>query len=273
MRASRPNRRACSTTTARVPTSDFALGVANDAGSACDCAGRFRRGAARHLASGLWRLERCNELGRLCPNTHGRCLCQQRRHGGGYPGGSDLLDTFIGRHRGERDGADEWRQSVGNGRRKRRRLGHGKLRAVRRDRPSRICPQRRQQRREQRHVQLERQRTSHGDPPKRRRVRDGSVLQSGGTNNCGGLGLGLNPGSSGAYSLGGCGLLTASGVSIVVGGSGTANFMQSGGTVSITGEDNALNIGNGTGGIGTYNLSGSGLLSTATQLDRDFSGE
>jgi len=86
----------------------------------------------------------------------------------------------------------------------------------------------------------------------------GTFIQSGGTNNFnnypGCLYLGNGAGSSGTYNLSGSGLLSA--ISTYVGYSGTGNFMQSGGTNSIT---NELYLGFYAGSSGTYSLSG-GLL-------------
>ena len=92
----------------------------------------------------------------------------------------------------------------------------------------------------------------------------GGFTQSGGTNNITGYGalyLGYNAGSSGTYNLSGNGLLTVSN-NAFVGYSGTGSFTQSGGTnnVSITGYS-GLYLGYYAGSSGTYNLSGSGLLS------------
>ncbi len=93
----------------------------------------------------------------------------------------------------------------------------------------------------------------------------GLFLQTGGTNSCGFLNIGNQPGSSGTYSLGGSGYLTASGTypsgysQENVGYSGTGTFTQTGGTNSCT----YLSIGvaaGSPGGSGTYSLS-NGYLS------------
>ncbi|MGO9109621.1 MAG: hypothetical protein ACLP9L_10330, partial [Thermoguttaceae bacterium] len=88
----------------------------------------------------------------------------------------------------------------------------------------------------------------------------GTFTQSGGTNLIAGsneLYLGVNAGSSGAYSLSGTGQVVAS-LDELVGCLGTGTFTQSGGANNIS---NYLYVGNNTGGSGTYNLSGSGQVS------------
>ena len=97
----------------------------------------------------------------------------------------------------------------------------------------------------------------------------GSVAQSGGTNNLGTcLYLGYNAGSSGAYTLSGNSLLFANNYTgcEYIGYSGTGTFTQSGGTHSQnTNGVKALDLGCNPGGSGTYNLSGSGLLSVPNE--------
>ena len=91
----------------------------------------------------------------------------------------------------------------------------------------------------------------------------GILTQSGGTNSTGvggGVWIGSNSGSSGAYNLNGSGLLSAFGE--FVGYSGAGTFAQSGGTNSVGYW--VLNIGT-SGGSGTYNLSGTGLVSAGLQ--------
>ena len=96
----------------------------------------------------------------------------------------------------------------------------------------------------------------------------GAFTQSGGTNSIGpyygSLYLGYNPGSSGTYNLSGSGLLSP-GISEYVGFSGTGSFTQSGGTNSL-GNSNDLYLGGEAGGSGTYNLSGSGLLTVGYEF-------
>ncbi len=86
-------------------------------------------------------------------------------------------------------------------------------------------------------------------------------MQSGGTNSVGVLYLGFNSGSSGTYTLGGNGRLSAPWE--VVGGFGAGNFTQSGGTNSIT---NSLLLGSGSGSSGTYTLSGNGQLTAGNEF-------
>ena len=89
----------------------------------------------------------------------------------------------------------------------------------------------------------------------------GTFTQTGGTNNGGTSGviyLGLNPGSSGAYSLSGSGLLT---IPIQqIGYSGSGAFTQTGGTNNLGGGLLELGV-NTLSSNGSYNLSGSGYLS------------
>ena len=93
-----------------------------------------------------------------------------------------------------------------------------------------------------------------------------SFVQSGGTvnGNLGGsLTLGGGSTSSGSYSLSGSGLLSDYWFE-TIGASGTGTFTQSGGTNSYSGGPNNqgfLSVGSMTGSVGNYNLSGSGLLS------------
>ena len=111
----------------------------------------------------------------------------------------------------------------------------------------------------------------------------GSFTQSGGTHSAGGyLYLGDFSGASGTYSLSGGSLFCGS--ELVIGNSGAGNFTQSGGTSSaastlIVGELGTgvfaplgrsqyrvrqLYLGDLSGSSGTYNLSGSGLLSVSS---------
>ena len=92
----------------------------------------------------------------------------------------------------------------------------------------------------------------------------GTFTQSGGTNTCpsGGVAVGYLTGSSGTYSLSG-GLLNTDSVNVgeLYGNancSGIGEFVQSGGTNTLSTE---LNVGNNTGGTCKFNLSG-GLVST-----------
>ena len=94
----------------------------------------------------------------------------------------------------------------------------------------------------------------------------GSFVQSGGTNNSPGgslsLYLGYNANSLGTYSLGGSGLLVPG--ELYVGYNGTGIFNQSGGTNAGTtfgGGQVGILVGYGSGSSGTYNLSGSGVVS------------
>jgi len=93
----------------------------------------------------------------------------------------------------------------------------------------------------------------------------GSFTQSGGTNSPDIVGVGSNPGSNGSYILSGSGLLTVLDGE-VVGAFGTGSFTQSGGTNSLQSSDFELAGGTGvSGSYGSYNLSGSGLLSDAAE--------
>ena len=90
--------------------------------------------------------------------------------------------------------------------------------------------------------------------------------QSGGSLNInsgfGGLYFGWAGGAGGVYNLSGSGLLSLVGgsdVGVCVGYSGTGTFNQSGGT-NLAGH---VDIARNTGSSGTYNLSGTGLLSCA----------
>jgi hypothetical protein len=86
----------------------------------------------------------------------------------------------------------------------------------------------------------------------------GTFIQTGGTNSCNGaFDLGSFSGSSGLYSLGGSGVLSAS-FNEYVGYEGNGTFTQSGGTNTITGADSLL-IGQYLPATGNYILSG-GLL-------------
>jgi autotransporter-associated beta strand protein len=88
----------------------------------------------------------------------------------------------------------------------------------------------------------------------------GSFAQSSGTNAMpSGLYLGTNSGARGTYNLSGSGLLSVTGtIGQYIGFSGSGSFTQSGGTNAVT---SGLLLGSSSGGSGTYNLSGSGLLS------------
>ena len=95
----------------------------------------------------------------------------------------------------------------------------------------------------------------------------GTFAQSGGTNN-GALYLGYNSGSSSIYNLSGSGMLTAMYYQYV-GYSGNGTFTQSGGTnsgPSYTNVGNMLYLGYNVGSSGSYNLSGSGVLSTLCEF-------
>jgi fibronectin-binding autotransporter adhesin len=108
----------------------------------------------------------------------------------------------------------------------------------------------------------------------------GAFTQSAGAASCTNLALGVNPNSNGTYNLTGGSLYTAwgeligtafniAGNSPTEGGSGV--FNQSGGTntaasiTNYTGYE-ALYVGYYNGATGTYNLSGSGLLSAGTEF-------
>ncbi len=94
----------------------------------------------------------------------------------------------------------------------------------------------------------------------------GTFTQSGGTNAVNNpyysdLVLGYNSGSDGTYNLSGTGQLIVSG-SEYIGSYGTATFIQSSGTNTVTSYSSAgLYIGNGSGSRGSYILSGGGELS------------
>ncbi|MGA2256730.1 MAG: autotransporter-associated beta strand repeat-containing protein [Thermoguttaceae bacterium] len=79
--------------------------------------------------------------------------------------------------------------------------------------------------------------------------------------------VGGNPGSRGSYNLSGSGLLSAT--AEYVGSGGTGTFTQTGGTNSGIPNNNGSHLDLSLGvnsGSGTYNLSGSGLLSTEGEL-------
>jgi hypothetical protein len=102
----------------------------------------------------------------------------------------------------------------------------------------------------------------------------GTFTHSGGTNNSVYLSIGGYAGGSGTYSLSGNGYLSVNQAngnsSEYVGDSGTGLFVQTGGTNSC----GYLAVGNGTSGIGTYSLSGSGYLSaTSTYSATSYSQE
>jgi len=95
----------------------------------------------------------------------------------------------------------------------------------------------------------------------------GTFIQSSGTNSIGNgpgasaLFLGLNPGSSGTYTLSGTGYLSVANYEWV-GFSGTGTFTQFGGTNCGA---NSLFLGNNAGSSGTYNLSGIAQLSATSE--------
>jgi autotransporter-associated beta strand protein len=95
----------------------------------------------------------------------------------------------------------------------------------------------------------------------------GTLTQSSGnvTNNYTGgwLAVGMNSGSTGTYNLGGSGILRPIDIGEVVGNSGTGVFNQSGGTNSF--HYDYLFLGYSAGGSGTYNLGGTGYLTTGYQ--------
>jgi autotransporter-associated beta strand protein len=100
----------------------------------------------------------------------------------------------------------------------------------------------------------------------------GSFTQSGGTNSLTHyLYLGNNPGDSGTYTLTGNALLAAPSGEFeeFVGYSGSGSFTQSGGTHAMSGY---LFLGYNSGSFGTYNLSGSGLLSAPAYEYVGYSG-
>ncbi len=97
----------------------------------------------------------------------------------------------------------------------------------------------------------------------------GSFVQTAGTN-CSGysaLTLGYNAGSTGSYNLTGSGLLSPA--CEYVGWSGTGIFNQSGGTHTVFNGGGGISpnffLGYNASGNGTYNLSGTGLLSSTNQ--------
>ncbi|MGO9112862.1 MAG: beta strand repeat-containing protein [Thermoguttaceae bacterium] len=99
----------------------------------------------------------------------------------------------------------------------------------------------------------------------------GSFTQSGGTHTVFALYLGYNVGSSGTYALSGSGLLNASPGNEYIGYSGSGSFVQSGGTNSLSSNlywGSGLYV--GEFGSGTYNLSGSGLLSAPIEFIGDY---
>ena len=89
----------------------------------------------------------------------------------------------------------------------------------------------------------------------------GAIHQSGGTfsTNLAPLYLGINPGSSGSYTLTGGSLSTGA---AFVGFGGAGSFTQSGGTFATNG--NALVVGANAGADGAYTLSGGSLTTAAT---------
>jgi RHS repeat-associated protein len=98
----------------------------------------------------------------------------------------------------------------------------------------------------------------------------GTFTQTGGQNTCAGLYLGYSAGDSGFYSLSGTGNLTVGG-SEFVGNSGSGTFNQSGGTNTIS-SSNSLYLGNNSGSIGIYSLSGTGSLSVGGYEQIGYSG-
>ncbi|HUN74806.1 MAG TPA: hypothetical protein VMU40_09860 [Steroidobacteraceae bacterium] len=86
-----------------------------------------------------------------------------------------------------------------------------------------------------------------------------AVTQTGGSNNVtgGSLYLGSAPGITGTYALS-AGEVSVEG-SLIVGESGTGNFQQNGGSVTL---GSGLSLGTLSGGVGTYELSGPTATST-----------
>lgn len=85
----------------------------------------------------------------------------------------------------------------------------------------------------------------------------GTLIQTGGSNTVTvNLSLGVNPGSSGTYNLGGTTSYLQAGGTEYVGYSGTGTFTQTGGTNTAAGP---LVLGYNAGSSGTYNLSGGSL--------------
>ncbi|MGD0461441.1 MAG: PEP-CTERM sorting domain-containing protein [Tepidisphaeraceae bacterium] len=92
----------------------------------------------------------------------------------------------------------------------------------------------------------------------------GVYILSGGTNtisSSGNLSIGTSSGTTGTYSLSGTGLLSVAGIEFV-GNNGTGTFNQTGGTNTLTSSGDVLQVAGTTGSTGTYNLSGTGLLSS-----------
>ena len=87
-----------------------------------------------------------------------------------------------------------------------------------------------------------------------------ALVQSGGANTVSYLYLGNNPGSSGSYILSGSGVVTA--IAESVGGFGSGEFVQSGGTNNLSG---SLYVATLPGRTGAYTLSGSGLLTSTAE--------
>ncbi len=95
----------------------------------------------------------------------------------------------------------------------------------------------------------------------------GIFRQSGGTNTAGfyassGLFLGYAAGASGNYKLSGSAVLFS--IQEYVGYHGAGAFTQSGGTNSVAGGDSVFSLGYNLGASGSYNLSGSAVLSVAS---------
>ena len=87
----------------------------------------------------------------------------------------------------------------------------------------------------------------------------GSLTQTGGTNLVSAnLALGYIASGSGSYALIGSSLLSAT--NEYIGFSGSGSFTQSGGTNALAGSSGTLILGANPGSVGTYNLSGSGVL-------------
>ena len=89
----------------------------------------------------------------------------------------------------------------------------------------------------------------------------GTFNQTGGTNTASALYVGLF--SPGTYNLSGTGALSVNNETI--GCSSTGTFNQTGGTNVFAGQSTLLTIGDGTGGSGTFNLSGTGILAVGTE--------
>jgi len=96
----------------------------------------------------------------------------------------------------------------------------------------------------------------------------GAYIQTGGSNaSASQLGLGVNSGSSGVYSLSGTGLLTVNQAEYV-GSSGSGAFNQTGGSNTTA----ALYLGYSAGSTGQYSLGGTGSLSVSGRETVGYSG-